>query len=392
MTIQAHRHAAPGELVAVDLPPGEAWLDVLSDLWWRGVSVFPVDHRLAPAERRALIDLARPSLLIDLSGDTMFPDVGVTDPEASAVVIATSGTSGTPRLVELSRRAIEGAIERANAAIEVTVEEPWLAVLTPAHVGGLLVYLRHAIFSTPVAAHNRFDPAAFEGRGSACTSLVPTMAAHLARASRSLTGWTLVVGGGALPYETRVALQLRGARVFQTYGLTETCGGIAYEGTPLPEVEVRTVEGGRVEVRGPTLLSGYRGDPAGSAAAFDVEGWFRTQDLGSLDADGHLTVFGRADDAIRSGAETIWPEEVEAVLARHPKVADVAVAGRPDPEWGVHVAAWVVPRSIEEPPTLEELREFCREDLARFKAPKELRLVSDLPRTAGGKLRRGALA
>ena len=199
MTIQAHRHAAPGELVAVDLPPGEAWLDVLSDLWWRGVSMFPVDHRLASAEKRALIDLVRPSLLIDLSGDTMFPDVGVTDPEAAAVVIATSGTSGTPRLVELSRGAIEGAIERSNAAIEVTVEEPWLAVLTPAHVGGLLVYLRHAIYSTPVAAHDRFDPEAFEGRGSACTSLVPTMAGRLARESRSLAGWTVVVGGAGLP-------------------------------------------------------------------------------------------------------------------------------------------------------------------------------------------------
>ncbi len=392
MTIQGHRHAAPGELVAVDLPPGEAWLDVLSDLWWRGVSVFPVDHRLTPAEKSALIDLARPSLLIEPGGDTVFPDVGVADPEASAVVIATSGTSGRARLVELSRGAVEGAIERANAAIEVTVEEPWLAVLTPAHVGGLLIYLRHAIFSTPVAAHERFDPSALEGRGSACTSVVPAMAARLGASSTSLHGVTLVVGGGVLGFETRAALQLRGARVFQTYGLTETCGGIAYEGVPLPDVEVRTVEGGLVEVRGPTLFSGYRGDRAATAAAFDPGGWFRTHDLGSLDADGHLTVYGRADDAIRSGAETIWPEEVEAVLARHAKVADVAVAGRPDPEWGEHVAAWVVPRSIDDPPSLEELRDHCREDLARFKAPKELSLVTDLPRTANGKLRRTALS
>jgi O-succinylbenzoic acid--CoA ligase len=236
VTIQAHRHAAPGELVAVDLPPGEAWLDVLADLWWRGVSVFPIDHRLARAEKRALIDRARPSLLIDQDGDTVFPDVGVTDPEASAVVVATSGTSGTPRLAELSRGALEGAIERSNAAIEVTVDEPWLAVLTPAHVGGLLVYLRHAIFSTAVAAHGGFDPAVFDARGPACSSIVPAMAARLATSAPSLAGWTLVVGGGGLSFETRAALQLRGARVFHTYGLTETCGGVAYEGVPLPDV------------------------------------------------------------------------------------------------------------------------------------------------------------
>jgi acyl-CoA synthetase (AMP-forming)/AMP-acid ligase II len=151
------------------------------------------------------------------------------------------------------------------------------------------------------------------------------------------------------------------------------------------------VEGGLVEVRGPTLFSGYRGDAAATAAAFDVDGWLATRDLGSLDADGHLRIFGRADDAIRSGGETIWPEEVEAVLARHQKVADVAVAGRPDPEWGQRVVAWVVPASIDDPPTLEELREHCREDLARFKAPREVILATDLPRTANGKLIRASL-
>jgi O-succinylbenzoic acid--CoA ligase len=255
----------------------------------------------------------------------------------------------------------------------------------------LLVYLRAAIFSTPVAAHEVFDPAQIGRHGSACTSLVPTMARRLADVSASLEGVTLVVGGGPLSFETRAALQLRGARVFQTYGLTETCGGIAYEGVPLPDVEVRTVEGGLVEVRGPTLFGGYRGDAAATAAAFDPGGWFRTHDLGSLDADGHLAVYGRADDAIRSGGETIWPEEVEAVLATHAKVADVAVAARADQEWGQHVAAWVVPRTVEDPPTLEELQEHCREDLARFKAPRELTLVLELPRTPNGKLRRAAL-
>jgi fatty-acyl-CoA synthase len=87
----------------------------------------------------------------------------------------------------------------------------------------------------------------------------------------------------------------------------------------------------------------------------------------------------------------VWPDEVEAVLRTHPGVADVAVAGRPDPEWGAHVTAWVVPVKPQDPPTLEELREHCRDDLARYKAPRDLRIVAALPRTASGKVRRADL-
>lgn len=391
MTVQGHRRAAPGELVAVDLPPGEVWLDVLADLWWRGVSVFPIDHRLTVREKRALVDIARPSVVVDPDGDTVFPDVGVTDPETAAVVIATSGTSGPPKLAELSRPALEGAIERANAAIEVTVDTPWLAVLTPAHVGGLLVYLRAAIFDTPVAAHERFDPGALDGTGAVCTSMVPTMVARLATAGTALDDVTLVVGAAPLDRETRGLVQLQGARVFQTYGMTETCGGAAYEGVTIADVDIRIGAEGLIEVRGPTLFSGYRHDPQATAEAFTVDGWFRTRDLGSIDGDGFLTIAGRVDDAIRTGGETVWPDEVESVLRSHPAVADVAVAGRPDAEWGHHVAAWVVPASMDAPPSLETLRAYCREHLARFKVPKEITVVATLPRTTTGKVRRHEL-
>lgn len=391
MTVQGHRRAAPGELVAVDLPPGEAWLDVLADLWWRGVSVFPIDHRLTVREKRTLIDIARPSVLVDPDGDTVFPDVGVTDPQSAAVVIATSGTSGPPKLAELSRSALEGAIERSNAAIEVTVDTAWLAVLTPAHVGGLLVYLRGAIFDTPVAAHERFDPRSLARQGVVCTSVVPTMMSKLVASDVGLDDVTIVVGAAALDRATRASAQLRGARVFQTYGMTETCGGAAYDGVPIADVEMRISTDGLIEVRGPTLFSGYRHDPQATTEAFTLDGWFRTRDLGSLDDDGLLTVHGRDDDAIRTGGETVWPDEVEAVLRSHPSIADVAVAGRPDPEWGHHVAAWVVPVSIDAPPSLETLRVYCREHLARFKVPKEITVVTTLPRTTTGKVRRHEL-
>ena len=100
---------------------------------------------------------------------------------------------------------------------------------------------------------------------------------------------------------------------------------------------------------------------------------------------------GRLDERIRTGAETVWPQEVEAALRDHPGVAEVAVAGRPDPEWGEHVVAFVVPARIDRAPTLEELRGHAAERVARFKAPRELVLVPSLPRTASGKIRRGEL-
>ena len=137
-------------------------------------------------------------------------------------------------------------------------------------------------------------------------------------------------------------------------------------------------------------MEDYRLDPAATGAAFTTDGWLRTGDLGAFD-DGRLTVLGRADHVIRTGAEKVWPEEVERVLAVHPKVADVAVVGRPDEEWGSRVSAFVVPRVIGDPPSLDELRVHGAEHLARFKLPRELSLVAEIPRTGTGKVRRHAL-
>jgi o-succinylbenzoate---CoA ligase len=209
-------------------------------------------------------------------------------------------------------------------------------------------------------------------------------------ADLGLHGLTLLVGGDRLEEETAAAARTRGARLVTTYGLTETCGGFTYDGMPLDGTDVRIAEGG-IEVAGSTLMEGYRLDPAATGAAFTTDGWFRTGDLGSIDDDGRLSVHGRVDDLILTGAEKVWPEEVERVLSAHPKVAEVAVAGRPDPEWGAHVCAFVVPATMDGPPTLEELRSHAAERLARFKLPRELRLVPAIPRTSTGKVRRGEL-
>jgi O-succinylbenzoic acid--CoA ligase len=179
--------------------------------------------------------------------------------------------------------------------------------------------------------------------------------------------------------------------VIETYGLTESCGGVVYEGRPLPSVEMRVNVDGGIELRGPMLMLGYRFDPEATRAAFTAEGWLRPGDAGEIDAQGRLHVVGRIDDLINTGGEKVWPQEVEAALREHRKVADVGVGGRLDAEWGQRVVAFVVPADAASPPTLEELRDFAAGRIGRHKAPRELVLVDELPRTVSGKLRRAAI-
>jgi O-succinylbenzoic acid--CoA ligase len=204
-------------------------------------------------------------------------------------------------------------------------------------------------------------------------------------------GVLLVGGGGLDPGVAREAAD-RGGRVVSTYGLTESCGGVVYDGVPFEDTGARTATDGGLELHGPTLMDGYRNDPASTAAAFCLDGWLRTGDAGEVEDSGAVRVHGRLDEAIRTGAETVWPQEVEAALRDHPKVAAVAVAGRPDHEWGQRVVAYVVPVDAADPPTLRELRGHARERVAAFKAPRELAVLSTLPRTPSGKIRRGALS
>jgi len=396
----AHRWASPGELVAYALPPGFHWLEILAAHAHSGASFMPIDVRLTDREQERLIGLARPAVVVRPDEETILADAAPVDPERAWAIVPTSGTGGEPRLAQLSRVAIGAAVAGSLDALDASAYDPWVACLTPAHIGGLLVLLRGAFTGSRVTILDRFEPGTLlaDAPEGAHVSLVPTMLERLVRGGGDLTRLgTLLVGGAAIDPELRSAAETLGGRVVSTYGSTETSGGIVYDGRVFEGSEVRIVadrpdEPGVIELRGPTVMDGYRADPAATARAFTADGWLRTGDIGRLDAAGRLVVRGRADDAIRSGAETVWPDEVEAVLRTHPAVADVVVAGRPDPEWGEHVAAWVVPVNPQEPPTLEQLREHCRDDLARFKAPRDLRIVTTLPRTQSGKVRRTELA
>ena len=152
-------------------------------------------------------------------------------------------------------------------------------------------------------------------------------------------------------------------------------------GVPAPGVETRLADDGELWVRGPLLFDGYFGDADASADAL-VDGWYRTGDLAEVDDEGYLTIVGRARDVIRTGGETVSPTEVEAVVARHPAVADVAVVGVPDPVWGEVVCAVVVAAAGAVPPSLEDVRAHCDGSLAPYKCPRRLEIVAGIPRTA----------
>lgn len=382
-----------GDLVAVRLAPGPAWIELVSETWSAGATLFPIDARLPEAEVAELERSARPTITIGDAGIQRLDEGNASEGDL-ALVAHTSGTGGIPKLVEIDRSAVEAAVAGSSSALGARAEDPWLCCLPLAHVGGLLVLLRAILLGSPMAVHERFDAERFDDdRDAVFTSLVPTMLLRLLDAGADLRRFrAILVGGARLAPDLRARAESSGANVIETYGLTESLGGVVYDGRSFLGTSARITTRGEIELRGPTLMRGYRSDPAASAAAYTEDGWLRTSDVGELDEDGRLRVLGRLDSLITSGGERVWPEEVEAVLVAHPKVADVAVTGRADPGWGERVVAVVVPTDATDPPTLDELREAASARLPRYKAPRELLLTRAIPRTPSGKVRRAVLA
>jgi len=298
--------------------------------------------------------------------------------------MATSGTTGVPKGVVLTHAAVRASAVATSTRLGVDPgRHRWLSCLPLNHVGGLSVVCRALVSGTGLDVLPGFDVAAVEARSGpdVLVSLVPTALARL----RGVPFHTVVLGGSAPP--ARLA-----PNVVTTYGLTETGSGVVYDGRPLDGVEVRIGPGSQIFLRGPMLLRAYRdGTVPLVALPSDGEGWLPTGDAGAWDAEGRLVVSGRLSELIVTGGENVWPAPVEAVLRGHPLVADVVVAGRPDPEWGEEVVAWVIPAGAGHPPTLDELRGLVRDTLAAYAAPRRLVLVDRFPRTSIGKVQRALL-
>jgi o-succinylbenzoate---CoA ligase len=311
-------------------------------------------------------------------------------------VLFTSGTTGAPKPVVLAQENHEASAIASAWNLGVAPDDRWLCVLPLHHVGGLAILWRSVIYGTTVVLHERFDAAAaveaIQGGEVTVASLVPTMLRRMRAAGLSAPGRlrALLLGGGPVPRDLLEWSAAIGLPALQTYGMTETASQIATlraeealhhhgsAGRPLLGVELRIGDGGEILVRGPMV--------ARSALADD--GWLHTRDRGRLDEDGFLHVEGRLDDVIVTGGENVMAGEVEDALMAHPAVADAAVAGRPDAEWGEAVTAWVV-LATHVPDG--ELAAHCRRLLAPHKVPKSFARVDELPRNAAGKVVRREL-
>jgi o-succinylbenzoate---CoA ligase len=315
-------------------------------------------------------------------------------PEGTALVVATSGSTGEPKGVVLGHDALRASTEASLARLGCVTGDRWLLALPVHHVAGIQVLARARALGTPAVLPAGGDVGAVAAAEADHVSLVPTQLARLLDAGADLVRFRSILLGGARPDAALLGRAvLAGARVVVSYGMTETCGGCVYDGVPLEGVEV-DVEGsgpagGRVRLRGPVLCSGYRTADT-DRPAVDGDRWFRTGDLGRL-VEGRLEVLGRSDDVVISGGENVPAAAVAARLREHPGVADAAVTGRPDPEWGEAVVAVVVPRDPARPPALDELREHVRALQPPSFAPRHLVIVDALPRDGMGKVPRAAL-
>jgi O-succinylbenzoic acid--CoA ligase len=428
------RGAAKGERVAIALPAGVEFVRALHACLLLGAVAVPVDLRLGDAERARVCGSAAVILDEALPADRGRAelDLGAThDLDATAVIIHTSGTSSAPKPIELTYGNLLWSALGSAVALGLDPGERWLCALPLAHVGGLSILVRSAIYGTTAVVHERFETDrvlhALRDDRVTLVSVVATTLARLLDAGleRPAALRCALTGGGPVPQALLERAVAAGVPVSQTYGLTEACSQVTTTpvaaigadlfaaGTPLFCTRVRIApadsgspgtpsgagrgspaappgtgavflsapEVGEIMIAGPTVAPGSR----------DAHGWLATGDLGSLDEQGRLRVTGRKADTIISGGENVAPAEVEAVLEAHPDVLEAAVVGRVDQRWGEAVVAIVVARPgvvLEE----EGLRLHCAERLAAYKVPKQVALVEGpLPRTRSGKLLRREL-
>lgn len=376
--------------------PQAAYLVTNERVWTYGEVAGDIRQRMAPRAR-----VVRPNLdfesLVEVMGGISSGGVLVTDGtyeketpdlDGAALIVFTSGTTGSPRGVRLTMGNLVAASQSSVEHLGHGPEDSWLLTLPLTHVGGLSIPVRSAYAGGSVRLLPGFDPeqvvVAIE-EGVTFLSLVPTMLRrildHRPVASSALRA--VLVGGGPIPEGLLEEAGEAGLPVLPTYGMTETFGQVATlrpgsalgrRAHPLPGIEVHITTTGEIAIRGDQVSPGYLGEP-------DRESdWLVTSDLGEVLDDGSLRVIGRTDDVIVTGGVNVDPQRIEDVLTRHPEVAEVVVAGVPDEEWGMAVGAVYVGDV-----GIASLIEWAMERLTGALMPKLWKQVDEIPKLSIGK-------
>lgn len=436
------RGVGAGDRIAVLLPNGLPFVELVHAVPRAGAVLVPLNTRLSPSELAWQIDDAGARLVLhdDMTAPLAADTAATSSAELAHVaetrvagarpparengdlgrlhsIIYTSGTTGRPKGATLTfGNHLWSAIGSAlNLGIDP--DDRLLACLPMFHVGGLAVLLRSAIYGNATVVHESFEPERVNSAidsGVTVVSVVASMLSRMLEARGDVpyprTLKAVLLGGGPAPRPLLEACAERGVPVVQTYGLTEAASQVATlapadalrklgsAGIPLFPTEIcidcdggkaAPGDAGEILVRGATVSPGYWGRPDETAEALRG-GWLHTGDVGTLDDEGYLYVLDRRDDLIVSGGENVYPAEIEAVLLSHGAVAEAGVYGVDDDRWGSVPAASVVLHPGANV-TADELIGHCRERLAKYKAPVSVRFVDALPRTAAGKLQRRLL-
>jgi long-chain acyl-CoA synthetase len=444
----------PGDRVAIFTRNHPAYLEIVYGAWWAGLAVVPMNAKLHPREAQWIIGHAEASWVFvtadvaqQLACDARVIDVDTPEFEAlqSAAPAAiehrephdlawlfyTSGTTGKPKGVMLTHRNLATMALTYFVDVDPVAASDAIVYAGPMSHGAGLYALPHVMAGARhvVPASGGFDAAElFELSRTvgplsmfAAPTIVRRLVAHAETSGADCRGFKTIVYGGAPMYVADIehAVRVMGPRFVQIYGQGETpmvatalsrahimspghprhAQRLASVGIAQTPVEVRVAnadgvtlpagETGEVLVRGDTVMAGYWRDPDATRAAIRG-GWLFTGDMGSMDEDGFLTLKDRSKDLIISGGSNIYPREVEEVLLLDAAVAEAAVVGAPDPEWGENVVAFVVPRAGACLDTAR-LDALCLEHIGRFKRPKEYRVVDALPKNNYGKVLKTAL-
>jgi fatty-acyl-CoA synthase len=445
---RVRRHAAalaalglgPGDRIALALPSEPLYLELYFAAARLGAIALPLNTRLTAAELAFQLDDSEPRVAVR-PADSQLPARAGTlaltpeelrartgshsaEPpvapggEAPQVIMYTSGTTGTPKGAVLPHRKTYWNTRNAELYFELDSSSVVVCPIPLFHSFGLKILSVPALYSgATVVLVDRFDPLELQAcvarHRATLLGAVPVMYARMLEAGlapEKLESLRFAFTAGApIAPETLERYFAAGICLKQGYGQTETsilccldaadarrkAGSV---GRPVTFGEVRIAdetgrpvrcgETGEVQVRGPIVMLGYWRRPEETAAS-RVGGWHRTGDLGVVDAEGFVTLVGRSKELYISGGENVYPAEVERVLGQHPDVSEVAVVGVPDERWGETGRAYVVPARA--PFDAQELLAWAAQRLARYKLPREVVVVAELPRTASGKVQKHVL-